>query len=48
MIWGGLFHDINLKNIDAIVIPRFSSICFGDIGEKFTRALKYIFDQNYK
>ena len=25
--WGGLFHDINLKNDDAIVIPPFSTIC---------------------
>jgi hypothetical protein len=25
--WGGLFHDINLKNNGAVVIPRFSSIC---------------------
>ena len=24
---GGLFHEINLKNNGAIVIPRFSIIC---------------------
>ena len=24
---GGLFHDINLKNNGAIVIPRFSTVC---------------------
>jgi hypothetical protein len=41
--WGGLFHDINLKNNGAIVIPRFSTKCgkvrtsFGDIREKITR-----------
>ena len=41
--WARLFHDINLKNNGAIVIPRFSTVCgsvrmsFGDIGEKFTR-----------
>jgi hypothetical protein len=35
--WVRLFHDINLKNNGAIVIPRFSTICgfvwtsFGDI-----------------
>ena len=27
MDWGGFFHGINLKNEDAIVIPRFSAIC---------------------
>ena len=40
--WVRLFHDVNLKNNGAIVIPRFSTICgqvqtsFGNIGEKFT------------
>ena len=24
--WGGLLHDINLKNNGAIVIPRFTTI----------------------
>ena len=40
--WGRLFHNINLKNIGAIVIPRFSTIygwvrnSFCDIRETFT------------
>jgi hypothetical protein len=25
--WGWVFHDVNLKNNGAIVIPRFSTIC---------------------
>ena len=25
--WGGLFHDMNLKNNGATVIPQFSTIC---------------------
>ena len=25
--WGGIFHDINLKNNGVIVIPWFSTIC---------------------
>ena len=25
--WGGLFHDINVKNNGAIVIPWFSTLC---------------------
>jgi hypothetical protein len=25
--WGGLFHEINIKNNGAIVIPRFSTLC---------------------
>ena len=27
MDWGGLFHDINIKNNGAIVMPRFSTLC---------------------
>ena len=35
--WEGLFHDINLKNNDAIV-PMCGKVrtSFGDIGETFT------------
>ena len=40
--WGWVFHDVNLKNNGAIVIPRFSTTCgwvrndFGSTHETFT------------
>ena len=27
IVWGWVFHDVNLKNNGAIVIPRFFTIC---------------------
>ena len=33
--WGGLFHDINLKNNDAIVIPWFSIMYMWISSDKF-------------